>query len=269
MDKVQVLIQAFLQIPERYCMMKKIYTTKGREENMIKAIVFDVDDTLYDLAGPFKKTCQEMFGEDTQIDMETAFLASRKYSDEVFELSQKGGMTMEEMYIYRFQNAFRDVGKEIDKETALEFQKKYETNQQNIELTETMKELLAKLEAGIPLGIITNGPAEHQWEKVYTLGLTKWIRKEYIFVSGAMKVSKPDKKFFEAAREVLGAEASELFYVGDSFANDIEGAKNAGWHTVWLNKRNHDKNSMVEPDYTVTTEEALAECLMNIVEKKA
>lgn len=127
-----------------------------------------------------------------------------------------------------------------------------------------MKKLLTNLETHIPMGIITNGPAEHQWEKVYTLGLTKWIRKEYIFVSGEMKISKPDRRIFEAAQEVLGAEPSELFYVGDSFANDIDGAKNAGWHTVWLNKRNHKKNSDVEPDHTVTTEEELAECLMNI-----
>lgn len=232
---------------------------------MIKAIIFDVDDTLYDLAGPFKKTCREMFGEDTKMDMDTAFLASRKYSDEVFELSQKGGMTMEDMYIYRFQNAFHDVDMKIGREEALEFQKRYEQNQKDIQLSETMKELLTKLETRIPMGIITNGPADHQWEKIYTLGLTKWIRKEYVFVSGEMKVSKPDRKIFEAAQEVLGAETCELFYVGDSFANDIEGAENAGWHTVWLNKRNHDKNSEVEPDHIVTTEEALAECLMNIV----
>ena len=231
---------------------------------MIKAIVFDIDDTLYDLAGPFKKTCREMFGEDTTMDMDTAFLASRKYSDEVFELSQKGGMTMEDMYIYRFQNAFRDVGIEIDRAIAMEFQTRYEKNQKNIQLSEMMKKLLTNLETHIPMGIITNGPAEHQWEKVYTLGLTRWIRKEYIFVSGEMKISKPDRRIFEAAQEVLGAEPSELFYVGDSFANDIEGAKNAGWHSVWLNKRNHEKNSKVEPDYIVTTEEELAECLMRI-----
>lgn len=38
----------------------------------MKAIVFDVDDTLYDLSTPFKQTCREIFPEDTDLDLEGA-----------------------------------------------------------------------------------------------------------------------------------------------------------------------------------------------------
>lgn len=51
---------------------------------MIKAVVFDVDDTLYDLSTPFKEACREVFPEDTDLDLEGAFLASRRYSDSVY-----------------------------------------------------------------------------------------------------------------------------------------------------------------------------------------
>ena len=44
----------------------------------MKAIVFDVDDTLYDLSTPFKQTSREIFPEDTDLDLEGAFLASRR-----------------------------------------------------------------------------------------------------------------------------------------------------------------------------------------------
>ena len=57
---------------------------------MIKAVVFDVDDTLYDLSTPFKEACREVFPEDTDLDLEGAFLASRRYSDSVYASSLSG-----------------------------------------------------------------------------------------------------------------------------------------------------------------------------------
>lgn len=39
----------------------------------MKAIVFDVDDTLYDLSTPFKETCREVFPEVKDLDLEGAF----------------------------------------------------------------------------------------------------------------------------------------------------------------------------------------------------
>ena len=91
----------------------------------IKAILFDIDDTLYDLSIPFKEAFREFFpGE--EIDLDGAFLASRKYSDRIYDRSLSGEISMEEMYIYRLGNAFRDYGKIIAGATALQFQSVYE-----------------------------------------------------------------------------------------------------------------------------------------------
>ena len=65
----------------------------------MKAIVFDVDDTLYDLSTPFKQTCREIFPEDTDLDLEGAFLASRRYSDSVYARCLSGEMSMEDVYL--------------------------------------------------------------------------------------------------------------------------------------------------------------------------
>ena len=138
----------------------------------MKAIVFDVDDTLYDLSTPFKQTCREIFPEDTDLDLEGAFLASRRYSDSVYARCLSGEMSMEEMYIYRFKNAFLDYGKKINALKALEFQAVYEEKQQEIRMTDAMKDLLQSLKEKVTLGIITNGPAQHQWDKVNALGVT-------------------------------------------------------------------------------------------------
>ena len=71
---------------------------------MIQAILFDIDDTLYDLSIPFKEAFREFFpGE--EIELEGAFLASRKYSDLIYDRSLNGEISIEEMYIYRMGNA--------------------------------------------------------------------------------------------------------------------------------------------------------------------
>lgn len=80
---------------------------------IMKAIVFDVDDTLYDLSTPFKQTCREIFPEDTDLDLEGAFLASRRYSDSVYARCLSGEMSMEEMYIYRFKMHFLIMGRRL------------------------------------------------------------------------------------------------------------------------------------------------------------
>lgn len=228
---------------------------------MIKAVVFDVDDTLYDLSTPFKEACREVFPDDTTLDLEGAFLASRRYSDAVYASSLSGKISMEEMYVYRFENAFRDYGKKIDAQMALMFQAVYEQKQQKIQMTESMKKLLDHLKEKVKLGIITNGPAQHQWDKVNALGVKKWIPEEHIFISGDLGVAKPDVEIFDAALQKLQLQKEEVCYVGDSFENDMVGAKNAGWKAIWYNHRRHKVAENVEPDYVVKNEEELIRLL--------
>lgn len=121
---------------------------------MIKAIVFDVDDTLYDLSGPFKEAFHELYPLE-ELDLEGAFLASRRYSDSVYAKSLSGEMSMEDMYVYRFQNAFHDYGKNMDAQEALHFQEIYEKHQHMIHMTEAMQKFLKELSDKMVLGIIT------------------------------------------------------------------------------------------------------------------
>ena len=119
---------------------------------MIKAIVFDVDDTLYDLSGPFKEAFHELYPLE-ELDLEGAFLASRRYSDSVYAKSLSGEMSMEDMYVYRFQNAFHDYGKNMDAQEALHFQEIYEKHQHMIHMTEAMQKFLKELSDKMVLGI--------------------------------------------------------------------------------------------------------------------
>ena len=56
----------------------------------------------------------------------------------------------------------------------------------------------------------------------------------------------------------------EICYVGDSYENDMAGAKKAGWKAVWFNHRDHKSTGEMAPDYVVKSERELAELLEGI-----
>ena len=233
----------------------------------MKAVLFDVDDTLYDQVSLFEKAYNTLFGDRFKLSVEELFKASRRRSDEVFEPARSGKITMNEMYIYRIQKAFEDLGYEISSEEALEFQRLYAENQKRITISEMMADLLELCnQHHVPMGVITNGPSGHQWNKVRMLGLSRWIPEEYTVVSDDCGCAKPDEGIFRFAQQKLNMSSEDLWFVGDSYSNDVIGAKKAGWHVVWLNKRNQDISSeKIQPDYCVKNEAELCECLLGIL----
>lgn len=221
----------------------------------MKAIIFDVDDTLYDQLVPFQRAIQQQFSiPDEQ--MAQLYLAFRQISDANFHASERGDISMEDMRVLRIQGACEQFGYRVTRDQALTFQNDYARFQGEIVLTEEMQEVLTFCVAhNIPIGIITNGPTEHQWKKIHQLGLLRYIPKESIFISAEVRVAKPDTLLFRHVEQQLGMTANQMIYVGDSYENDIVGAKNAGWQAIWLNRRQHvPTEASARQDYLITTE---------------
>lgn len=225
----------------------------------MKAILFDVDDTLYDQLEPFRNAYNALFGTRFNLDIAELFAARGRRGDESFALSQSGKMPMEEMYIYRVQKAFEDLGVEVSAKESLQFQKLYEENQNKIYMSGTVTSMLdACFGRGLRMGIVTNGGSAHQWNKIRLLGLDKWFPEKCIFVSGDCGVAKPEPEFFRFVEKRMGLSGKEICIVGDSYQNDVAGAKRAGWQAVWLNKRNLDiSEEELQPDYIVDSEEGM------------
>ena len=231
------------------------------------AIFFDMDDTLYDQIEPFKKAYDTLFGDRFHVDIYDLFEARSVRGDEVFELAATGKMPMDEMHIYRIQKAFEDLGYEVSAEESLAYQRLYAENQKKISMTDTIIEMLDQcVSCGVPIGMVTNGPSNHQWNKAAALDVTKWITRENIIVSGDCGVAKPDAGIFRCAQSKLGVKAEDCILVGDNYQNDILGAKKAGWKALWINKRGQDiSEEIVQPDYTVTDEQELKSCITSIL----
>ena len=191
------------------------------------------------------------------------FIKFRKYSDKIFEASQSGQVTINEMYIYRIQAALKEYYLEIDEAHALAFQTKYYVYQQDITTSNAIKDILDLLKDNhIGIGIITNGPACHQMEKLRRLKMSNWVALEDIYISSVVGYSKPDPQISNLITD------KDCIYVGDSYENDVIGAKNANWKCIWLNKKGL-KAMDIKPDYEVNDEEALLNLISKIVKESA
>lgn len=211
------------------------------EKTRKTAVLFDVDDTLYDQTVPFKEAYAEYFGAEPAVPADVIYPVTRKYSDRVYSRAMAGEITMEEMYIYRVQKAFDEFDISITDKEALDFQKIYADRQRHIHMSPLMEEILSFCSERAELGIITNGPSAHQWNKVKSLQAEKWIPHGNIFVSADVGAEKPERKIFDCAKRAMGLEDTEIWFVGDAYALDVLGALNAGWNAVWMNRRRRQK----------------------------
>lgn len=232
----------------------------------MKSILFDVDDTLYNQLVPFQKAFEKNFNFN-DIPMEQLYKISRKLSDNVFELSESGQMDIQDMHIFRIKKAMEHFNKKITNQDAIAFQEDYSQFQSEIKLIPDVEASLKYLkEKGATLGIITNGPKEHQWNKIKKLEVEKWIPHENILISSEVGLSKPNSKIFLLASTRMQLNQTETYYIGDSFSNDIVGAKQVGWKAVWSNRRNHpEPKGNVKADHIINEECTLLQFVKEIV----
>ena len=61
-------------------------------------LIFDLDDTLYDLMGPFELVHKKLYADKTDADCTELFIKSRDYSDEIMEAEIKGEIPHEDCF---------------------------------------------------------------------------------------------------------------------------------------------------------------------------
>jgi putative hydrolase of the HAD superfamily len=100
------------------------------------------------------------------------------------------------------------------------------------------------------IGVVSNAMPDVQYKKLETLKLRNIL--SCIVLSEEIGIRKPEPGIFLRSAQVLGRQPDECLFVGDSFASDIVGAKKAGMQTCWFNRTNASlPDSEIKPDYVV------------------
>ena len=228
-------------------------------------LIFDLDDTLYDLSEPFRRSHVELFGEILGEDCEELFRMSRIYSDEILALEKAGEIPKEDSFYHRIRRTYQDAGLDLDRETADQFEVKYRYYQKHITVPEGIRVMLdACKAAGVHMAVFSNGNVKNQGAKIEALELCRWFEEKDIFISEVTGYHKPSLGAFQYVQEHLSVESDDIWYVGDTYEADVFGGKRAGWKVIWYNHRHREfpvEGNMA--DITVKTAEELLEVLKN------
>ena len=230
----------------------------------MRGIVFDIDDTLY--------TRQDMIVRAAEIVLGVTVPDPREFIRIYYEKSEfnmsgleSGKITTREINGWRYIETFKVLGLPYSPDSGVLAADAYLELQSHMELSADLIDLLDRLagEEDIRMAILTAGESKHQRNKVIMLGLDKWFNDEDIIVTGETGYTKPDITLFRMMEEKLGLDPSSIWMIGDSYKHDIEGALNAGWHSVWINRRGVPSPAKA-PDIEVSSDSELIKALARV-----
>ena len=193
---------------------------------MIKAVVFDLDHTLFDRYATIKKLVPQLRKHFDLGDgiTDEYFIQELSYADKHFVHKGWEGIYnhLVSKGIFKTLPGFAEYT-EIVLRHFRHIAEKYDFAEP------TLKKIKSK---GYKIGLITNGSHELQYKKLGMLELTDLF--DEIIVSGDTPYQKPDERIFLMMAEKMGVEPSEMMYVGDHPMNDVEGSRKAGCVSVWV-----------------------------------
>ncbi len=194
---------------------------------MIKAVLFDFDETLQDRTAAFEKY-MDTFLADFCPDISREEAEKRK---EEMRITGKGGYVNREAWYAGLIKSWNWLDAPSNVVLANHYDTKF--GDHNVIFPDSERLLKELKNRGYLVGIITNGPSYLQNHKMDTSGLRPYC--DIVVVSGDVGVHKPDPAIFTYTADKLGVRAEECIYVGDHPVNDIEGALGAGMKVIRMN----------------------------------
>jgi 2-haloalkanoic acid dehalogenase type II len=111
---------------------------------------------------------------------------------------------------------------------------------------------------GLTLGLLSNADDD------FLQGALSRARLRFSAIqsSESLRAYKPNRAIFEAFCRRLNHDPSEVLYVGDSLATDVQGAGNAGLRTAWVRRSERQySEELPAPDMKVSSLSAIADLL--------
>ena len=215
---------------------------------MIRNVLFDLDDTLFDFHKAEKIALTKTlvhFGIDPTEETLALYSTINAAHWKRLEL---GEISREEVKVGRYRELFKTIGVECDPVKATAY---YESMLAiGHYFMPGAPELLEELYRKYRLYIVSNGTAKVQEGRIGSSGITEYM--DGIFISQILGANKPDKQFFDICfAEIPDFSLSETVIIGDSLSSDIKGGINAGITTVWFNPKGIENDNDIKPDYTI------------------
>ncbi len=202
----------------------------------IKAMTFDLDDTLYDNYPIIVRMERELLSWLQQVHPAVAHMQKAdwlKVKRRVLQQSPELKSDVTLCRLAQLKQGFLEVGYDAKQaqsaaeegvEVALDWRSRFEVPQSSLDI-------LAQLGEKMPLLAITNGNVD--LDKV---GLMPYFQT--VLKAGPDGLAKPAGDMFMKAQQILELPAENILHVGDHLITDVQGAKLAGFAACWFNNIN-------------------------------
>ena len=208
---------------------------------VLRAVLFDLDETLLDRAGAYARLCRHWY--------RTLPRAGRPPDEQRFVARMaawdQAGRAKHECYgslLQLWHGCFADV------ETAIAAHRRLLP--EFVTLDPRTRELLVLLRRdGIRSAVVTNGTRASQRPKLRNTGIDHLV--DAIVVSEEVGVAKPEPEIFQHALAAIDADPATTLFVGDNPVADICGAKGLGLLAAWVHLGRDWELATPRPDYVI------------------
>ena len=201
----------------------------------LRAVLFDLDDTLHDKSATLK------------------VLAAAQFSTE--NLAQKGIDEHAWEHAYLKFNRLRIKKSEAFSLLAKQFELPAELQKKLYQYYEASIGGAVRAHRGafvflneckardLKVGIVTNGRDAHQRQKIAGLGIGHLV--DSLVTSGGLGIKKPDPGIFLQCLNELAIEPRDAAFIGDNFCADMEPALELGMQALWKSDAESSRVSFV------------------------
>ena len=217
----------------------------------ISAVSFDGDMTLWDFRKVMRHSLKRTLAalqkqvptqRVLELTVDEMIAIRNQFAEEV-----KGKIwNLEEVRRRAFERTLEYVGCQ-NKELAVHLNAIYRKHRfEDIELYSDVIPTFGVLASQFKLGLLSNGNTYPE-----RCGLEGHFA--FVVFSQDVQIEKPDRRIFEITAQRAGCELAQMLHVGDSLENDVAGARNAGAHSVWLNREGVPNDTETRPDHEVAS----------------
>ena len=208
--------------------------------SMIKNLIFDLDNTLYDFSTIWKKSNKlvyEYLKYDKIASYEEFFKHYKAINNILVDEVLKGNMKLREIRNKRLKLTLEKFGIILTEEDCnTYYEKQFDFIIESIKPNEEVNLWLSCLCKKYKMILLTNGKSYEQREKLAKLGLENLFE---LYISGETHISKPKAEAFINVLEKENIVASETMMIGDSLYYDINPANKLGMKTCLVERKWH------------------------------
>ncbi len=213
---------------------------------MIRAVIFDLDNTLVDFMAMKKQAVEAaawaMVDSGLPMTIEEAVAG-------VYRTYDERGIENQQVFDHFLTETLGQIDYKILAAGIVAYRKAREAALQpypHVKMT-----LTQLLRNGLKLAVLSDAPRREAWLRLYQLGLHHTFDVVVTFEDTGLR--KPAKEPFERVLSLLGVPPEEAVMVGDWPSRDVTGAKAVGLWTVWARYGDTFGTHSTDADYEIAT----------------